>query len=61
MRRTHVSRGSGAQAQTSSGAGESICNHAVVRQFVIVSVVWGIVAMAVGVVLAAQLMFRDLT
>ena len=36
-------------------------NYKVVRQFAIVTVIWGIVGMSVGVLLAAQLMFPDLT
>jgi cytochrome c oxidase cbb3-type subunit I len=36
-------------------------NYTVVRQFAIVTVIWGIVGMSVGVLLAAQLMFPDLT
>ncbi len=40
---------------------ESVYNYTVVRQFAIMTVVWGIVGMAVGVLLAAQLMFPDLT
>ena len=40
---------------------ESAYNYTVVRQFAIMTVVWGIVGMAVGVLLAAQLMFPDLT
>ena len=36
-------------------------NYKVVRQFSIVTIVWGIVGMTVGVLLAAQLMFPDLT
>jgi cytochrome c oxidase cbb3-type subunit I len=36
-------------------------NYKVVRQFAIMTVVWGIVGMAVGVLIAAQLMFPDLT
>jgi len=40
---------------------ESLYNYTVVRQFAIMTVVWGIVGMAVGVLLAAQLMFPDLT
>jgi len=35
-------------------------NYTVVRQFAIMTVVWGIVGMAVGVLLAAQLMWPDL-
>ncbi len=36
-------------------------NYKVVRQFAIMTVVWGIVGMAVGVLIATQLMFPDLT
>ncbi len=36
-------------------------NYKVVRQFTIMTVVWGIVGMAVGVLLAAQLIWPDLT
>jgi cytochrome c oxidase cbb3-type subunit 1 len=36
-------------------------NYKVVRQFAIMTLVWGIVGMAVGVVLAAQLLWPDLT
>ena len=36
-------------------------NYKVVRQFAIMTVVWGIVGMAVGVLIAAELMFPDLT
>src|SRR5512134_390350 len=36
-------------------------NYTVVRQFAIVTVIWGIVGMLVGVIIAAQLMFPDLT
>ncbi|OXM40139.1 cytochrome C oxidase Cbb3, partial [Pseudomonas fluvialis] len=35
-------------------------NYKVVRQFAIMTVVWGIVGMAVGVLLAAQLVWPDL-
>ncbi len=35
-------------------------NYKVVRQFAVMSVVWGIVGMAVGVLIAAQLMFPQL-
>lgn len=35
-------------------------NYRVIRQFAIMSVVWGIVGMAVGVLIAAQLMFPQL-
>ena len=40
---------------------QSTYNCKVVRQFAIVTVIWGIVGMTVGVLLAAQLMFPDLT
>ena len=36
-------------------------NYKVVRQFAIMTVVWGTIGMAVGVLLAAQLMWPDLT
>ena len=36
-------------------------NYKVVRQFAIMTVVWGIVGMLVGVVIAAQLIWPDLT
>ncbi|HEX7955074.1 MAG TPA: cytochrome-c oxidase, cbb3-type subunit I [Burkholderiales bacterium] len=36
-------------------------NYTVVRQFAIMAVIWGIIGMTVGVLLAAQLMFPDLT
>ncbi|MFM9969364.1 MAG: cytochrome-c oxidase, cbb3-type subunit I [Burkholderiales bacterium] len=36
-------------------------NYKVVRQFAIMTVVWGIVGMLVGVIIAGQLMFPDLT
>jgi cytochrome c oxidase cbb3-type subunit 1 len=36
-------------------------NYKVVRQFAIATIVWGIVGMAVGVLIAAELMFPDLT
>jgi cytochrome c oxidase cbb3-type subunit 1 len=39
---------------------ESMYNYKVVRQFAIMSVVWGIVGMLVGVIIAAQLIWPDL-
>jgi len=36
-------------------------NYKVVRQFAIMTLVWGIVGMLVGVVIAAQLLWPDLT
>ncbi len=35
-------------------------NDKVVRQFAIMTVVWGVVGMLVGVIIAAQLMFPEL-
>jgi cytochrome c oxidase cbb3-type subunit 1 len=40
--------------------GESTYNYTVIRQFAIATVVWGIVGMAVGVVIAAQLIWPEL-
>jgi cytochrome c oxidase cbb3-type subunit 1 len=40
---------------------ETSYNYTVVRQFAIMTVVWGIVGMLVGVILAAQLLWPDLT
>ena len=37
-----------------------VYNYAVVRQFTIMTVVWGIVGMLVGVLIAAQLAFPEL-
>src|SRR5881392_3726478 len=36
-------------------------NYKVVRQFAIMTIVWGIVGMLVGVIIAAQLLWPDLT
>lgn len=36
-------------------------NYKVVRQFAIMTIVWGIVGMLVGVIIAAQLIWPDLT
>jgi len=36
-------------------------NYKVVRQFAIMTVVWGIVGMLVGLILASQLIWPDLT
>ena len=36
-------------------------NYKVVRQFAIMTVVWGIVGMLVGVIIAAQLIWPDMT
>jgi cytochrome c oxidase cbb3-type subunit 1 len=40
---------------------ETTYNYRIVRQFSIMTVVWGVVGMLVGVIIAAQLMFPDLT
>ena len=42
-------------------ATESTYNYKVVRQFAIMTVVWGVVGMLVGVIIAAQLIWPDLT
>ena len=39
----------------------STFNYKVVRQFALVTVLWGIVGMLVGVILAAQLIWPDIT
>jgi cytochrome c oxidase cbb3-type subunit I len=40
---------------------ETAYNDKVVRQFSIMTIVWGIVGMTVGIVIATQLAFPDLT
>ena len=45
---------------TSIGLAASF-NYKVVRQFAIMTIVWGIVGMLVGVIIAAQLLWPDLT
>jgi cytochrome c oxidase cbb3-type subunit 1 len=40
---------------------EATYNYKIVRQFSIMTVVWGVVGMLVGVIIAAQLMFPDMT
>jgi cytochrome c oxidase cbb3-type subunit 1 len=42
-------------------ADDATFNYTVVRQFAIMTVVWGVVGMLVGVVIAAQLLWPDLT
>ena len=42
-------------------ARETTFNYKVVRQFTLMTVVWGIVGMLVGVIIAAQLLWPDLT
>ena len=44
-----------------AGSNRLIYNDAVVRNFAIMTVVWGIVGMLVGVIIAAQLIWPDLT
>jgi len=53
--------GATAALQAAAGGLESTYNYKVVRQFAIMTLVWGIVGMLVGVIIAAQLMFPDLT
>ncbi len=43
------------------GSATSTYNYKVLRQFAIMAVVWGIVGMLVGVIIAAQLFWPDLT
>ncbi|MGA8031444.1 MAG: cbb3-type cytochrome c oxidase subunit I, partial [Casimicrobiaceae bacterium] len=45
----------------SDSAEEGTYNYKVVRQFALMTVVWGIVGMLVGVIIATQLMFPDMT
>ncbi len=45
----------------SDAAEQGTYNYKVVRQFALMTVVWGIVGMLVGVIIATQLMFPDLT
>src|SRR5512138_1572475 len=45
----------------SAGPAKATYNYTVVRQFAIMTIVWGIVGMLVGVFIAAQLMFPDMT
>jgi len=47
-------------AMTKSGAQVEVYNDRVVRQFTVMTVVWGIIGMAVGVVIAAQLIWPTL-
>ena len=42
-------------------SGTSTYNYKVLRQFSIMAVVWGVVGMLVGVIIAAQLFWPDLT
>src|SRR5690554_29942 len=41
-------------------ATETVYNYKVVRQFAIMTVVWGVVGMLVGVIIAAQLLWPEL-
>jgi cytochrome c oxidase cbb3-type subunit I len=56
--------GQGTTFRRAGGEGvqqETTYNYRIVRQFSIMTVVWGVVGMLVGVIIAAQLMFPDLT
>src|SRR6476659_7127970 len=46
---------------TASGRAPEMFNYKVVRQFSIMTIVWGVVGMLVGVIIAAQLLWPDLT
>jgi cytochrome c oxidase cbb3-type subunit 1 len=48
-------------AAVAAGSARDTYNYKVVRQFAIMTLIWGIVGMLVGVIIAAQLMFPDLT
>src|SRR5512144_2903703 len=50
-----------ASMRAASSATDTTYNDKVVRQFAIMTVVWGIVGMLVGVFIAAQLAFPDIT
>jgi cytochrome c oxidase cbb3-type subunit I len=59
-----ITKGEEMSAQATAvaaGSARDTYNYKVVRQFSIMTVVWGIVGMLVGVIIAAQLMFPDLT
>jgi cytochrome c oxidase cbb3-type subunit I len=49
------------RAQVQGTAAPSTYNYKIVRQFAVMTVVWGIVGMLVGVIIAAQLIWPDLT
>src|SRR5512134_3381758 len=53
--------GTASAAATAVGTAQGTYNYKVVRQFAIMTLVWGIVGMTVGALIAAQLMFPDLT
>ena len=48
------------ETQTMNAASAGTFNYKVVRQFTIMTVVWGIVGMLVGVIIAAQLLWPEL-
>ncbi|MEP7183602.1 MAG: cbb3-type cytochrome c oxidase subunit I, partial [Betaproteobacteria bacterium] len=48
----------GAETRT-AGSAAATFNYAVVRQFALMTVVWGVVGMLVGVIIAAQLLLPD--
>ena len=39
---------------------QSVYNYKIVRQFAVMAVIWGIVGMLVGVIVAAQLVWPEL-
>ena len=45
---------------TSAADQQSVYNDKVVRQFAVMTVVWGVVGMLVGVIIAAQLTWPEL-
>jgi cytochrome c oxidase cbb3-type subunit 1 len=45
------------ETQTMNAASAGTFNYKVVRQFTVMTVVWGIVGMLVGVIIAAQLIW----
>jgi len=56
-----IAAGRASQGEFTHMATESTYNYKVVRQFAIMTVVWGVVGMLVGVIIAAQLIWPDLT
>src|SRR3954469_21855833 len=49
------------EGKAMSGIQPATYNYKIVRQFAIMTVVWGTIGMAVGVLIAAQLIWPDLT
>ena len=48
-------------AQTHNQSNSQTYNYKVVRQFAIMTIVWGVVGMLVGVIIAAELIWPDMT